>query len=152
MDAEFDKEKLIKIITGLIILLSLILLLIYILRSFKKPIFEKNIIIPTPTKVENVFKRNEITPIITPSEVIPATQTGAFDQELPLEEKILTDQKMKLKTNLPLILDGFRIEFDYSEDKFIVYLEEPKAANQVKFLNWLQENYSAIPKDRFIFK
>jgi len=141
-----DKQKLyliIAILTVITIFFSLIVFLLQRKQNAPSPTEPVDINLPTPTTVE--------VRVTTPPTVAP-TFTGALDEELPKEERDLVEQKQALKTRLPLTEANFTITFDYGEDKFIVELAEPKAESQVKFNDWLQANYPAIPIDRFIIK
>lgn len=150
---ETNKNKYFLVI--IILIFVVIILWFFILLIQKKltsPKEEKAPVQPIPTKVENIFKVPTETPIPNLTEIQPATQTGVLEEELPIEEKILSEQKQALKEKLPLATDFFTIEFDYSEDKFIVNLKPPKATNQQNFIKWRLQNYPNIPLDRFIFK
>lgn len=104
------------------------------------------VIQPTPTTIE---VRTTIPS--TPTE-IPPTSTGVFEEELPKNLQDLSTQKQDLKSKVPINNPNFVITFDYGEDKFVVELQEPKAQSQVRFKEWLNTNYPAIPLDRFIIK
>jgi hypothetical protein len=100
-----------------------------------------NVSFPTPT----------ITPVSQPT-LIPPDFTGALVGDIPKEVEDLSQQKRTLRGKVPLTEKAFKIDFDYSEDKFTVILNEPKERSKIEFVNWLKNNYPAIPLDRFIFK
>lgn len=83
---------------------------------------------------------------------IEAASTGALLGDIPQELIDLTTQKKELRDKVPLKEDKFTIAFDFVADKFIVLLKDPIAENKVVFETWLQNNYPAIPLDRFTFK
>lgn len=116
-------------------------------KQTKPKIFKKTI---TPTSNSWQMKNTPISPL-TPT-LIPPTFTGVFEKEMPEAEASLVKQKQALKTHLPFTDDNFVITFDYEQDKFIVQLKEPKTNSQIKFKEWLKNNYPAIPLDRFILK
>ncbi len=148
-----SKQNQIIIIIGLVVVLGFLSLMVVVLQMKKNGPQggDGNKIIPTPTSVENIFEVPSVSPGLSPTE-IPATQTGALDEQLPQEVQDLTTQKQELKSKLPINNTNFVLVFDYAEDKFIVDLKSPKDTNKNVFENWLQTNYPAIPIDRFIIK
>ena len=148
-----DKQKQILLIISLVIILGILLLMILILQIKKnnQKTGSGSTTVPTPTSVENIFKVPSASPGLSPTE-IPATNTGVLNEQLPEEVQNLATQKKNLRSKLPINNSNFVIVFDYTEDKFIVKLKEPKDTNQTVFEKWLQENYPAIPIDRFIIK
>lgn len=139
----------------IIFLLSIILLGLFFLISFKKPAQKPTEIIsptqaPSPTTFI-VTKPSPTLPEASPTLIAP-TFTGVKEEELPQNELDLSQQKQELKNKLPIKEAGFTIEFDYAEDKFTVSLIEPKEKSKQDFLGWLKANYPAIPEDRFILK
>jgi len=134
-----------------------ILFVVVIILSLTVWVFQKKQNTPSPTEPTNI---NQPTPTtvevrtttsLTPTE-IPATQTGALDEQLPQQEQDLATQKQELKSKVPINNANFFLVFDYGEDKFIVDLKQPKEDNKTVFENWLNANYPAIPIDRFIIK
>jgi len=83
---------------------------------------------------------------------IEATSTGALLGDIPQELVDLTTQKKELRDKVPLKEDKFTIAFDFIADKFVVLLKDPKTETRSIFETWLQNNYPAIPLDRFTFK
>ncbi len=99
------------------------------------------------------FKNNSLQQVnsISPSPfpLLQPTSTGANDVSIPPEQKDLITQKMALRQKIPLTFGNFQITYDYAQDKFIVTLSEPKTSTRQLFLQWLKNNYPAIPLDRF---
>jgi len=149
-----SKQKQILIIIGLVVLLGFLSLMVFLLQMKKNAPQgeEENKIIPTPTSVENIFEVPTITPTLAPTQIPVASQTGVLEEQLPKEIVDLATQKQELKSILPINNDNFAIIFDYGEDKFVVDLKDPKETNNTVFENWLQNNYPAIPIDRFTIK
>lgn len=148
-----SKQNQIIIIIGLVVILGFLSLMVLVLQMKKNAPQGGggNEIFPTPSSVENIFEVPSATPLLSPTE-IPATQTGVLEEELPKEIQDLATQKQELKSKLPINNANFVLVFDYGEDKFITDLKEPKTDNRIVFENWLQNNYPAIPIDRFIIK
>ncbi len=149
-----DKQKLTLIIIGLVVILGFLSLMVVLLQMKKNvPSGEKeDKVIPTPTAVENIFKVPTVTPLLSPTEIPAASNTGALDEQLPPAIQDLATQKQELKSKLPINNANFVLVFDYGEDKFIVDLKNPKETNKTIFEDWLKANYPAIPLDRFIIK
>ena len=78
--------------------------------------------------------------------------TGAdVNQELPPELKNIGLQKTTLRRLTPLTLTFATIEFDYTNDIFLVRLLDPKEESQIQFNSWIDQNYPALTEDKFIF-
>ncbi|NMB84177.1 hypothetical protein GYA28_02705 [Candidatus Roizmanbacteria bacterium] len=135
-------------IFGLIIVIVLIVLL-SILRNHKDTSTSNSITpLPSPTSVNSVSQAASV----TTTEVMPTGFTGVKEETIAPELLNETKQELNLKNKLPLENDGFTINFDYSQDKFIVNIASPKADNQTKFEQWLKANYSSLSMGRFILK
>ncbi len=144
---EKNNFQLKKIIIVLICILLIIIAVISLLQMLKVPKKQSSeIIFPSPTAVESKIKFP-----LTPTDILP-TNTGVFEEEMPEEIKKIAEQKQALKFSLPVTQPEFSIAFDYGEDKFIVSLNPPQATALEKFQLWLQNNYPAIPIDRFVFR
>lgn len=130
----------------IVIILSLTVFVIQKKQTTPSVTEPANINQPTPTTIEV-----RTTTPLTPTE-IPATQTGALDEQLPQKEQDLATQKQELKSKVPINNANFFLVFDYGEDKFIVDLKSPEDTNKTVFENWLKSNYPALPLDRFLIK
>jgi flagellar basal body-associated protein FliL len=137
----------------LIILFVILGAIMIIFFSFTKPeqkVEKKLQLSPSPSYLQPTKHRLSSTP--TPSLIEPNAFTGVLEDTLPKEIQDLSDQKQTLKKMTPLSQPLFMISFDYSEDKFIVNLNEPKNESQISFYDWKNTNYPNIPNDRFIVK
>lgn len=77
--------------------------------------------------------------------------TGADpNQELPQDLKNIGLQKTTLRRLAPLTLAFATIEFDYTNDIFLVRLLEPKEESQIQFNSWIDQNYPALTEDKFV--
>lgn len=83
---------------------------------------------------------------------IKADFTGAIDEKIPQPIIDLAAQKKDLRQKTPLILSTFVIDFDYSEDKFVVSLKDPKDQAQKEFESWRTANYPGLGSDQFLLK
>lgn len=83
---------------------------------------------------------------------IKAGFTGALDEPIPQQIVDLAAQKKDLKSKVPLSLSTFSIDFDYSQDKFVVTLKDPKDTAQKEFESWRTVNYSGLGADKFLLK
>lgn len=83
---------------------------------------------------------------------VPAVFTGVAEEELPSQTIDLSLQKQDLRQKTPLDLSAFIIDFDYSEDKFIVTLKDPKDQSQKEFESWRTTNYSGLGAEQFLIK
>ena len=83
---------------------------------------------------------------------VPATFTGALDE--PVSQNIIdvSNQKRDLQSKLPLSLSTFSIDFNYSEDKFEVTLNDPKDQAKKEFESWRTTNYPLLGSEQFILK
>lgn len=104
---------------------------------------------PTPTLVEG----NQLPLGEGESEIIEAVDfTGAVEEEIPPEVYDAAFQKQELRNQTPFDTGLFQIDFDYSEDKFIITLTEPKGENRQQFNQWLSENYPGLNLSQFNFR
>ncbi|MFH0979824.1 MAG: hypothetical protein V1803_02675 [Candidatus Roizmanbacteria bacterium] len=140
------------IISGLLIVLFLIVTFVpFGKRGTNNQ--QPSTIFPTPT----LFEVNQ-SPITNPPAggqiptIKPADFTGAKDEELPSETAKISLQKQDLRNKVPLNLSTFSIDFDYSEDKFVVTLKEPKDQVRSEFENWRTSNYPSLSTNQFNFK
>ena len=123
----------------------------------------KQNVVPTPTLLPNgkqlptsfqiPASPTSANPIngLTPT-LIPLHFTGGnLTQDLPTDVKLFSQQKTDLRRKAPLTLPFGTISFDYTNDKFILTLVEPKDQSQTSFNTWLQQTYPALTEDAFIF-
>ena len=101
---------------------------------------------PFPTSVETDSTDS------TDSTSIPADFTGVAEEELPPAVLDASLQKKDLRQKTPLDLSTFTIDFDYSEDKFIVTLKDPKNQAQREFESWRAANYPGLGSEQFIIR
>ena len=67
----------------------------------------------------------------------------------PNQQEILFAQ---LRDSCPIKETGFEIDFNYSENRFVVYIETPLDTNRNLFNQWLVDNkYDLITADNFVF-
>lgn len=80
-------------------------------------------------------------------------QTGASRIDIaPPEYYTELNAIEKLNSELPLIVGGITITFDYSKGKYIV-TSEPGIDTESEFLSWYAtESYKLISRDRFLVK
>ena len=106
------------------------------------------LIIPTiilPTRPS--FSTEGVSPTLIPIH----DYTGADpNQELPQDLKNIGLQKTTLRRLTPLTLAFATIEFDYTNDIFLVRLLEPKEESQIQFNSWKEQNYPALTEDKFV--
>jgi len=135
--------KIYLMISGALIVLFLIVT--FVPFGKKSTDQEQQINFPTPTSVE--IDKSAVAPTIEPGDF-----TGVAEEELPAEATNLSLQKQDLRGRLPLELSTFTIDFDYSEDRFVVTLIEPKDQARVEFENWRSANYPALNISQFNFR
>ena len=134
-------------------LIVLFILIILIPFSSKKTTTQDKITNPNsqlfPTSVDsNPLKvANQVTPV-----TIPADFTGALEEKIPQQIIDLAAQKKDLRLKVPLSLSSFTIDFDYSEDKFTLTLNDPKDQSQKEFESWKLANYPLLGSDQFLLK
>lgn len=136
-----------KIYVVLFALLGALAISVFILSSTKKssPLIQPQppSLIPTPLVIAPTSSSGKI--VLTPR------FTGA-NEEIPAPVLNYAIQKQDLKKKTPLTLNGFSITYDYQGDMFIVTLSEPKQDNKTVFEQWVKQNYSLIPLNKFSFK
>lgn len=104
---------------------------------------------PFPTSVQTGSSLNvNRQPLIT----VPVAFTGALEEPIPQQVIDLAAQKKDLRSKVLLDLSTFTIDFNYSEDKFIVSLRNPKDQAQKEFESWRTINYPALSTDQFLIK
>lgn len=135
-----------KILIGLsafLAILFLVSLLMTTANKNKKPgDNQQNFVTPTKVQVD-ISPKNISTPT-------PAPFTGVKEEPIPTEQINLVNQKKDLRNKLPLSFSTFKIDFDYTQDKFTVTLNTPKDISLKEFLNWRTTNYPALNLDQFI--
>ena len=139
----------------LVILFALIFLFILILViPFSKKISPQKTTIPSsnqsfPTSVEtNPSPDTNNQSLI----LVPADFTGVAEEELPAQVLDTSLQKKDLRQKTPLDLSTFAIDFDYSEDRFIITLKDPKDQAQREFESWRTSNYPGLSAEQFLLK
>lgn len=143
-----EKQKIVLII-GLVAIFGVLIYLISFLSQSKTAENKNNLptLSPTSFQLSNTTPQtNQPTPTL-----IPITQTGGSQEDLPKEIIDLSTEKQNLHALLPVNEPSFGITFDYENDLFVVTLYEPKAESKTQFETWLSSNYPHLPLDRFKF-
>ncbi len=148
MLSNFNIDKRIYFALGGVLIFILVLTLV-VKTTKNRP----KTVAPTPTPINNPIPtvydlKKTIKPTETPAPL--PSQTGGLGPQEDEATKKLSEQKQELRFKTPLTQPNFTITFDYSQDKFMVSLKEPKEQSKTKFSEWLVNNYPAIPIDRFI--
>ena len=145
-----------KIYIGISLVLIIVLILVFIIPFTKQPVTQPTANIPTPTSVNTnppPSNNNPSPNVSSPTpKIIKAHFTGAADEQLPKQVVDLAAQKKDLLQKTPLSLSTFTIDFNYSEDKFVVTLHDPKDSSQKEFESWRAANYPALGTDQFLLK
>ena len=140
--------KIYLIISGSLIVLFLVVTFV---PFGKKTVNKPSGNFPIPTTYE-INPPPYLEPTVGIPYIEPVEFTGVKDIELPPEVLERSNQKQDLRKQVPFNTGLFQIDFDYSEDKFIVTLTEPKVDNRTQFDNWKQNNYPTIPINQFNFR
>lgn len=131
-----------------IILLAILGILVVIVLSYSKKPTTTNTslqVLPTPTSIM-------VAPTIPVQKInITPRFTGANVNIPPLLLNS-AQEKQALKKKMPMSETGFTITYDYQSDLFVVTLSEPKNTNRSAFEQWLKQNYSLIPLNKFSIK
>lgn len=133
-------------------LIVLLILIIVIPFTKQKPVTspqQPGSNLPLPTTVETNQSPGTNNP--TPA-TIKAAFTGAVDEPIPQQVINLATQKKDLKSKVPLNLSTFSIDFDYSTDKFVVALLDPKDQAKKEFESWRTSNYPGLGSEQFLLK
>jgi len=107
-------------------------------------------VFPTSIEINPSPSNNNQSP--DANNVVPADFTGVAEEEVPEQIIDLAAQKKDLRQKVPLDFSTFAIDFDYSEDKFIVTLKDPKDTAQKEFESWKVANYPNLGADQFLLK
>jgi hypothetical protein len=105
-----------------------------------------------PTTVQTNSSQNNQVTNSQATNSIPATFTGGIDEPVPQNIINVSNQKRGLQSKLPLSLSTFSIDFNYSEDKFEVTLNDPKDQAKKEFENWRATNYPSLSAEQFLIK
>lgn len=137
-------------ISGALIVLFILILVIPFTK--KTPTQDKttkstNQLFPTSVETNPSPVTTNVTPV-----TIKANFTGALEEPIPQQIVDLASQKKDLKSKVPLSLSTFSIDFDYSTDKFVVTLKDPKDQAKKEFESWRNSNYSKLGADQFLLK
>ena len=132
-------------------LIVLLILIIVIPFTKQKPVTSPQQpvtnLIPTTVETNQSPGTNNPSPI-----TIKAGFTGAIDEPVPQQIIDLAAQKKDLQLKVPLSLSTFSIDFDYSEDKFVVTLKDPKDTAQKEFDDWKTSNYPGLGSEQFLIR
>ena len=142
-----DKNHLIYYGVPALIAIGLILIVLLLPVNSKQPIVGS--ITPTaePQALPTiVFPSSTGGP--APTDYEPQGFTGVNPtQTIPQQDLDLGTQKTKLRKLTPLVLPFGSITFNYETDQFVLKLASPD--NQVRFEQWLLEQYPSIPISQF---
>ncbi len=106
-------------------------------------------IIPTAVDVDEfttIHPDDPTFPLLSPQPF-----TGATEPTVSQKEIASIEQEWNLREN-PYFDQNFTVEYDYSQDVFVVTLFPPQGNNLEKFNQWRLANYSGILEDRFQLK
>lgn len=133
-----------------LVFLVILIVIVLLIPGNKQPVKKTDNTGPQPTIP---FPTQIIIDKTSPIPTIASTFTGAIkEQNIPKEQVDLATQKKELRKKTPLKQDTFTVTFDFTTDKFIVTLNDPKDVNRTVFEAWLKTNYPGLPLDRFMFK
>jgi len=133
-----------------LVFLVILIVIVLLIPSNKQPVKKTDNTGLQPTMP---FPTQIIIDKTPPVPTIATTFTGAIkEQNIPKEQVDLAAQKKELRKKIPLKQDTFTVTFDFTSDKFIVTLNDPKDTNRTIFEDWLKTNYPGLPLDRFMFK
>ena len=132
-------------------LIVLLILIIVIPFTKQKPV--TNLQQPVTNLIPTTVETNQSPGTNNPSPItIKAGFTGAIDEPVPQQIIDLAAQKKDLQLKVPLSLSTFSIDFDYSEDKFVVTLKDPKDTAQKEFDDWKTSNYPGLGSEQFLIR
>ena len=136
------------VLPGIIALAIIVILLLIPLKQNK---VEDKITPPSPTIIFNLPTKTLIPDEIISPTLIPAqTFTGAdITQEIPQSLKAIGEQKTALRRLTPLTLPFGTIEFDYTNDIFLIQLSKQNDQSFQLFSAWREQNYPALTNDKF---
>lgn len=143
----------IKVYLGISFALIILLIIILIIPFGKKKTSEQ--LTPTAFPTPTTFETQPNNPVkITPGQAIPteAVFTGVKEETLPQAMIDLSTQKQALRKKTPLSLSTFTIDFNYSEDKFVVTFLDPKDQAKKEFESWRAANYPLLGSEQFLLK
>ena len=139
-------------------LIVLLILIVVIPFAKQKPVTnlqqpDSNLPLPTSVETNPSVNNNQSPDTNNPTPVtIKAGFTGAIDEPIPQNTIDLAAQKKDLKLKVPLNLSTFSIDFDYSADKFVVALLDPKDQAKKEFESWRTANYPGLATEQFMLK
>jgi len=83
---------------------------------------------------------------------LPLGSTGAVLEELSVEDERRLMSFNDLIDKTPVKMSGFRVEFSFKKDAFLVYLQKPYEVNKKGFYSWLaDEGFGEIEREAFEF-
>ncbi|MEK7597882.1 MAG: hypothetical protein AAB441_04525 [Patescibacteria group bacterium] len=148
----------IKVYLGISFALIILFILILVIPFSKKPSPYSptpSPYSPFPTSIEtnptDSTDSTDLTDSTSPI-VVPADFTGVLEEPVPQQIIDLAAQKKDLKSKVPLNLTSFLIDFDYNEDKFVVFINDPKDTAQKEFESWRGANYPGLRAEQFLIK
>jgi len=139
---------------ALIVLLILIIIIPFSSKKTtnKEPSNTNQVPFPTSIETGSTGVNNSTSSTNSALTPIPADFTGALDEKIPQQVIDLAAQKKDLRSKVPLDFSTFTIDFNYSEDKFIVSLKDPRDQAQKEFESWRTINYPGLGVEQFILK
>lgn len=138
--------KLYIILSGILAVVLIVILIFPINR--KTPTTDNKTSFPTPTTIDSAGGQNTV---ISEPAIKTSDFTGVDEQTLPKEIADQSTQKQELRYKTPAAFTTFSVDFSYADDKFTVFLNDPKDAALKEFEEWKRNNYPAVPMDQFIF-
>lgn len=145
----------IKVYLGISFALIVLFILILVL-PFSKKISPQKTTTPSsnqpfPTSVE-INQSPDTNNQLPDNNTVPADFTGVAEEELPPAVLDASLQKKDLRQKIPLDLSTFAIDFDYSEDKFVVTLKDLKEETKKEFESWRMANYPGLGVEQFLLR
>ena len=142
----------IKVYLGISFALIVLLILIVVI-PFSNKKSSTSTLQPTPYNLQpTTVETYSLQPTPYNLSSIPADFTGVAEEELPPQILDTALQKKDLRQKTPLDLSTFTIDFNYSEDKFVVTLVDPKDQAQKEFEGWRTANYPGLGSEQFVVR
>lgn len=116
-------NKKIIIILGVIVFIAVVAMYIYSVSRENKPTDVPNTIVPTPT--------------VTPVKEASGGSLEGFQKAIENRPEYLIEAR--LRTEVPIQKDEFKITYDYAQAKFIVTFTSKNASARSSFSAWAKE-------------
>ncbi len=80
------------------------------------------------------------------------SSTGVLEREVPPEIAIPANQGSELRMRLPIKTEGYQVDYDYKELKFVINVCQPIEENIGEFKLWLKrEGFDRIPENKLLY-